>query len=61
MIWKVKLTIRLMGKNCHGCKQHYECDVAADDEQSAVAAAKKLSGADPDMHKFSIDLVRKIK
>lgn len=61
MIWKVKLTIRLMGKNCQGCKQNYECDVAADDEKSAVAAAKKLSGADPDMHKFSIDLVRKIK
>lgn len=61
MNWKVKLTIRLMGKTCDGCKQHYECEVAAIDEQSAIAAAKKLSGADPDFHKFTIDLVRKIK
>lgn len=59
MKWIVKLTIRRMGRDCGNCKQVYECQVEADTMESAVSMAKADSGADPDTHKFSIDLVKR--
>lgn len=40
MNYKVKMTIRRMGRNCQSCKQEYECVVDALDELEAVAKAK---------------------
>lgn len=60
MKWKVKLTIRRMGRNCGSCKQDFECEVAAFDEHHAVNLAKRLSGANPETHQFSINYVRAI-
>lgn len=60
MKWKVKLTIRRMGRQCRSCKQVFECEVAADNEVEAAQFAKELSGADPETHKFSIDYLRSL-
>ena len=60
MKYKVKLTIRRMGRICQSCKQVFECEVEARGELEAAARAKELSGANPEINKFSIDFVRKI-
>lgn len=59
MKWKVKLTIRRMGRDCGNCKQRFESLVDAGDMASAVAAAKAASGADPETHQFSIDKIER--
>ena len=58
MKWKVKLTIRRMGRNCRSCRQEFECEVVAENEVEAAAFAKELSGADPETHQFSINYIR---
>lgn len=58
MIYKVKLTIRRMGRTCQSCKQTFESDIEADSPEDALAKAKARSGANPDTHKFSIDYIR---
>ncbi|EFW1287491.1 hypothetical protein bas06_0088 [Escherichia phage KarlJaspers] len=60
MKYKVRLTIRRMGRNCSSCRQSFECEVEARGELEAAARAKELSGANQDTHQFSIDLVRKM-
>lgn len=61
MNYKVKMTIRRMGRNCQSCKQEYECVVDALDELEAVSKAKEQSGANPETHQFSINLVRALQ
>lgn len=56
--WKVKLTIRRMGRNCSSCRQVFECEVVAENEVEAATFAKELSGADPETHQFSINYLR---
>lgn len=58
MKWKVKLTIRRMGRNCRSCRQEFECEVEATNYFDALKIAKELSGADPETHQFSINYVR---
>lgn len=60
MKWKVKLTIRRMGRQCRSCKQVFECEVSASSEVEAAQFAKELSGADTETHKFSIDYLRSL-
>lgn len=60
MKFKVKLTIRRMGRNCGSCKQDFECEVEALNNVDAVQCAKVLSGANPETHQFSINYVRSI-
>lgn len=60
MIWKVKLTIRRMGRNCGSCKQEFECEIEALNTVDAIQCAKYLSGADPETHQFSINYVREV-
>lgn len=60
MQWEVKLTIRKMGMQCKSCKQKFECFVIADNEVEAAMFAKEKSGANPETHKFNIDLIRKV-
>lgn len=60
MKWRVKLTIRRMGRNCSSCKQNFECEVTAENEVEAAQFAKELSGAEPETHQFSINLVRSL-
>lgn len=60
MKFKVKLTIRRMGRNCGSCKQDFECEVDALGALEAAAKAKELSGANPETHQFSINYVRAI-
>lgn len=60
MLFKVKLTIRRMGRNCGSCKQEFECEVEALNSVDAIQIAKALSNADPDVHQFSINYVRSI-
>ncbi|QDH94229.1 hypothetical protein [Escherichia phage vB_EcoS_PHB17] len=60
MKWKVKLTIRRMGRNCSSCRQEFECEVEAQNTVDAIQCAKVLSGADPETHQFSINFVRGI-
>ncbi|VUF55288.1 Phage protein [Escherichia phage Stevie_ev116] len=60
MKFKVKLTIRRMGRNCGSCKQDFECEVEALNTVDAVQCAKVLSGANPETHQFSINYVRAI-
>ena len=60
MKWKVKLTIRRMGRNCGSCKQDFECEVDARCALEAAARAKELSGANPNTHQFSINYVKEI-
>jgi hypothetical protein len=50
-----------MGRNCQSCKQEYECVVDALDELEAAAKAKEQSGANPETHQFSINLVRALQ
>lgn len=61
MMWKVKLTIRRMGRNCASCKQNFECEVEALSNVDAIHIAKVLSGANPETHQFSINHVRVVK
>lgn len=58
--WLVKLTTRKMGMQCRSCRQSFELEVIADSSESAVAAAKKQTGLDPDTHQFSIEYVRSL-
>ena len=60
MFFKVKLTIRRMGRNCASCKQDFECEVEALNDVDAIHIAKVLSGANPEKHQFSINYVRAI-
>lgn len=60
MIYNVKLTIRRMGRNCSSCKQDFECEVAAFNAEHAVNLAKRLSGANPETHQFSINFVKEM-
>lgn len=60
MKFKVKLTIRRMGRNCGSCKQDFECEVEAFNNVDAIQCAKVLSGADPETHQFSINYVRAV-
>lgn len=60
MVFKVKLTIRRMGRNCGSCKQDFECEVEALNDVDAIQCAKVLSCADPETHQFSINYVRAI-
>ena len=59
MRWIIKLTIRKMGMQCRSCKQEFECEVVADNEAEAAQYAKELSGANPETHKFNIDLIKR--
>lgn len=61
MKFKVKLTIRRMGRNCRSCRQEFECEVEALNDVDAIQIAKVLSNADPEMHQFSINYVRGIE
>lgn len=61
MFFKVKLTIRRMGRNCASCKQDFECEVEALNDVDAIQIAKVLSGANPETHQFSVNLVRVIE
>lgn len=58
--FKVKLTIRKMGMFCQSCKQTFETEVNATSQAEALIKAKKLSGANLDTHKISIDLIKEI-
>nr|DAH97842.1 MAG TPA: hypothetical protein [Caudoviricetes sp.] len=60
MVFKVKLTIRRMGRNCGSCKQEFETVVTACSAEMAVRFAKEYSGANPETHQFSINYVRAI-
>lgn len=60
MIFNVKLTIMRMGRKCSSCKQALEASVEAETAEQAVEEAKKISGADPDTHKFQINYVRAV-
>ncbi|QPD96201.1 hypothetical protein [Enterobacter phage N5822] len=42
MKWKVKLTIRRMGRQCRSCKQVFECEVSASNEVEAAQFAKSF-------------------
>lgn len=59
--WFVKLTIRKMGMQCRSCKQEFECEVMAPDKETAVVTAKLTSGANPETHKFNINLIREVQ
>ena len=61
MMWHVKLTIRKMGMQCQSCKQAFECNVNASTIEEAVEKAKQLSGANPEIHQFSIYYAKEIK
>lgn len=56
--YKVKLTIRRMGRQCQSCKQSFEGEFYAASPEDAVSQAKSQSGADPDTNQFQIDYVR---
>lgn len=59
-MFKVKLTILLMGRTCSSCKQNFETTVQADNAEEAVAKAKRQSGADTTTHKFLVNYVKGI-
>lgn len=58
--YKVKLTIRRMGRSCNSCKQDYEGEFSAESAEQAVSKAKRQSGANPDYHQFSISLIKEL-
>lgn len=58
MRYKVKLTIRKMGRQCQSCKQQFECEVEAVSPESALMMAKEQSGANQETHQFQIDYLR---
>lgn len=59
-MFKVKLTILLMGRTCASCKQNFEARVEASSYEEAVSKAKKMSGVDATTHKFLVNYVRGI-
>nr|DAU08350.1 MAG TPA: Protein of unknown function (DUF983) [Caudoviricetes sp.] len=61
MKWKVKLTIRRMGRRCSSCTQDFECEVEAQNMVDAIQCAKVLSGANPETHQFSINYARSLE
>lgn len=56
----VKAVILKMGRSCASCRQNYECEVAAESSEDAIAKAKVMCGADMDTHKFKIAMVREV-
>ena len=59
-MFKVKLTILLMGRACASCKQNFETTVQAANADEAVSKAKQMSGVDTATHKFLVNYVRGI-
>lgn len=59
--WLVRLTIRKMGMQCQSCKQNFECEVIASNEVEAAQFAKERSRANPETHKFNINLIKEIE
>lgn len=60
-MFKVKLTILLMGRTCASCKQNFETTVQAINAEEAVSKVKQMSGVDTTTHKFLVNYVRGIQ
>ncbi|GCG53742.1 hypothetical protein BvCms16BK_04544 [Escherichia coli] len=55
--YEVRLTSRLMGRQCKSCQQSYEGRFLASSPEEAVAAAKAAFKIDLTVHKVSVDKV----
>lgn len=55
--YEVRLTSRLMGRQCKSCQQSYEGRFLANSPEEAVAAAKAAFNIDLTVHKVSVDKV----
>lgn len=58
--YEVRLTSRLMGRQCKSCQQSYEGRFLADSTEEAVAAAKAAFKIDLTVNKVSVDKVTKL-
>lgn len=58
--YEVRLTSRLMGRQCKSCQQSYEGRFLASSTEEAVVAAKEAFKIDLTVHKVSVDKITKL-